>query len=139
FTDMQIIYDPSNFSYYDYHEDEICNMSEVMNFGSIAIPIFFSVVITLSLTGNILVLIILALYEKLKSLTNIFILNLAVSYLVFTIGLPFWAIYHVKGWVFSEILCKVVTFIFFTGFYSSILFLKRAPKQTKNKLKTSNK
>ncbi|KAL4000434.1 hypothetical protein ACER0C_008205 [Sarotherodon galilaeus] len=114
--------DRSNFSYDDDYEDEICDKSEMVIFGSFAIPIF-SVVITLSLTGNILVLIILALYENLKSLTNIFILNLAISDLVFTIGLPFWAIYHVQGWVFSEILCKVVTFIFFTGFYSSILFL----------------
>uniref|UniRef100_A0A3Q4M7S6 Chemokine (C motif) receptor 1a, duplicate 1 n=1 Tax=Neolamprologus brichardi TaxID=32507 RepID=A0A3Q4M7S6_NEOBR len=111
-----------NFSYDDYYEDEICDKSEMVIFGSFAIPII-SVVITLSLTGNILVLIILALYENLKSLTNIFILNLAVSDLVFTIGLPFWAIYHVRGWVFSENLCKIVTFIFFTGFYSSILFL----------------
>ncbi|XP_005951465.1 chemokine XC receptor 1 [Haplochromis burtoni] len=115
--------DPLNSTYDYYYEDEICDKSGVVTFGSFAIPIFFSVVITLSLTGNILVLIILALYENLKSLTNIFILNLAVSDLVFTVGLPFWAIYHVQGWVFSEILCKVVTFIFFTGFYSSILFL----------------
>ncbi|KAM6939127.1 chemokine XC receptor 1-like [Lycodopsis pacificus] len=103
--------------------DEVCEKEEVVAFGSIAGPVFFSVVITLSLTGNILVLVILALYENLKSLTNIFILNLAISDLVFTTGLPFWAIYHIWGWVFSEALCKIVTFVFFTGFYSSVLFL----------------
>lgn len=109
---------------YDYdHEDEVCEKGDLVKFGSIAIPIFFSVVIMLSLTGNILVLVILALYENLKSLTNIFILNLAISDLVFTTGLPFWAIYHIEGWVFSEILCKIVRFVFYTGFYSSILFL----------------
>ncbi|XP_035502824.1 chemokine (C motif) receptor 1a, duplicate 1 [Scophthalmus maximus] len=105
------------------YEDQVCEKGELVKFGSIAIPVFFSVVITLSLTGNILVLVILALYENLKSLTNIFILNLAVSDLVFTTGLPFWAVYHIWGWLFSKILCKIVTFIFFTGFYSSILFL----------------
>ncbi|CAK6955372.1 chemokine (C motif) receptor 1a%2C duplicate 1 [Scomber scombrus] len=107
---------------YDY-EDEVCDKENVVTFGSYAIPVFFTVVITLSLTGNILVLVILALYENLKSLTNIFILNLAVSDLVFTTGLPFWAIYHIWGWLYSEMLCKIVTFVFFTGFYSSILFL----------------
>lgn len=113
-----------NYIIYDEdYEDEICDKGEVVKFGAIAIPIFFSVVITLSLTGNILVLIILALYENLKSLTNIFILNLAISDLIFTTGLPFWAIYHIWGWLFSEIFCKLVTFVFFTGFYSSILFL----------------
>lgn len=104
-------------------EDQVCEKGEVVKFGSIAIPVFFSVVITLSLTGNILVLVILGLYENLKSLTNIFILNLAISDLVFTTGLPFWAIYHIWGWLFSEALCKIITFVFFTGFYSSILFL----------------
>ncbi|GAA6233855.1 chemokine XC receptor 1-like [Lates japonicus] len=113
-----------NDSLYDYdYDDEVCEKGEVVQFGSIIVPVFFSLVITLSLTGNILVLVILALYENLKSLTNIFILNLAISDLVFTTGLPFWAIYHIWGWVFSEALCKIVTFVFFTGFYSSILFL----------------
>lgn len=114
--------DTLNFTYSDY-EDEICNKGKVVKFESFVIPVFFSVAITLSLIGNILVLVILALYENIKSLTNIFILNLAISDLVFTVGLPFWAVYHIWGWVLSERLCKVVTFIFFIGFYSSILFL----------------
>ncbi|MEQ2229388.1 hypothetical protein ILYODFUR_018312 [Ilyodon furcidens] len=114
----------NNTNDYDYdYEDEVCEKGEVVKFGAIIIPIFFSIVITLSLTGNILVLVILALYENLKSLTNIFIVNLAISDLVFTMGLPFWAIYHVWGWVFSETVCNIVTFVFFTGFYSSVLFL----------------
>lgn len=116
--------DSFNESQYDIdYDDEVCEKGEVVKFGSIAVPTFFSVVIVLSLAGNILVLVILALYENLKSLTNIFILNLAISDLVFTTGLPFWAIYHIWGWLFSETVCKVVTFVFFTGFYSSILFL----------------
>ncbi len=105
------------------YENEVCEKGAVVKFGSIAVPVFFFIVIALSLTGNILVLLILAFYENLKSLTNIFILNLAISDLVFTTGLPFWAIYHIWGWIFSEMLCKIVTFVFFTGFYSSILFL----------------
>ncbi|KAJ0032393.1 hypothetical protein NQD34_002474 [Periophthalmus magnuspinnatus] len=104
-------------------EDEICENQDVVQFESFAIPAFFALVITLSLAGNILVLVILALYENVKSLTNIFILNLAISDLVFTTCLPFWAIYHVYGWVFSEAVCKIVSFVFFTGFYSSVLFL----------------
>ncbi|XP_062251783.1 chemokine (C motif) receptor 1a, duplicate 1 [Platichthys flesus] len=116
-----------NGSHYDYDydsdDDFLCEKDGVVTFGSYVVPVFFSVVITLSLTGNILVLVILALYENLRSLTNIFILNLAISDLIFTTGLPFWAIYHIWGWMFSNILCKIVTFVFFIGFYSSVLFL----------------
>ncbi|XP_029551097.1 chemokine XC receptor 1-like [Salmo trutta] len=113
----------TDYGYDDYYTDEVCNKAGVVKFGSIATPAFFSVVTILSLAGNILVLVILAKYENLKSLTNIFILNLALSDLVFTFGLPFWAAYHIWGWTFSRILCKTVTFVFYAGFYSSVLFL----------------
>ncbi|XP_061540329.1 chemokine (C motif) receptor 1a, duplicate 1 isoform X2 [Phycodurus eques] len=46
---------------YDYnYEDEVCEKGEVIQFGSFVVPVFFSVVITLSLIGNLLVLVILA-------------------------------------------------------------------------------
>ncbi|CDQ90506.1 unnamed protein product [Oncorhynchus mykiss] len=113
----------TNITYDDDYIDEVCNKEGVVKFGSIATPAFFSVVTILSLAGNILVLAILAKYENLKSLTNILILNLALSDLVFTFGLPFWAAYHIWGWTFGWFLCKTVTFVFYAGFYSSVLFL----------------
>uniref|UniRef100_A0A8C1VIY7 Chemokine (C motif) receptor 1a, duplicate 1 n=1 Tax=Cyprinus carpio TaxID=7962 RepID=A0A8C1VIY7_CYPCA len=111
---------------YDYvteYEDQLCRKEEMVKIGSIIIPIFFTAVVVLSCIGNILVLVILALYESLKSLTNVFILNLAVSDLLFTFGLPFWASYYVWGWTFGEVGCKAVKFFFYVGFYSSVLFL----------------
>ncbi|KAM4629238.1 chemokine XC receptor 1-like [Polymixia lowei] len=113
----------NNSEFDDDYDDELCGKDGVVKFGIIAVPVFFSVVIILSLIGNILVLVILALCENLKSLTNIFILNLAISDLVFTAGLPFWAVYHIWGWFLPEMLCKIVSFVFFCGFYSSVLFL----------------
>ncbi|XP_066515278.1 chemokine XC receptor 1-like [Hoplias malabaricus] len=109
---------------YDEDEtDEICHKETVVRVGSIAIPIFFTIVIILSLIGNVMVLVILALYKSLKSSINLFILNLAVSDLMFTLGLPFWACYYTWGWTFGDAMCKGVHFVFFTGFYSSSVFL----------------
>uniref|UniRef100_A0A8C5FYL4 Chemokine (C motif) receptor 1a, duplicate 1 n=1 Tax=Gouania willdenowi TaxID=441366 RepID=A0A8C5FYL4_GOUWI len=105
------------------YPDEICEKENVFQFGSHVTPFFFSIVITLSLMGNILVLVLLVLYENLKSLTNIFFFNLAISDLIFTLSLTFWEIYHTWGWLRSENLCKVMTFVFFIGFYSSIIIL----------------
>ncbi|KAL6483562.1 hypothetical protein MHYP_G00084340 [Metynnis hypsauchen] len=84
---------------------------------------FFTIVVLLSLIGNILVLVILGLCENFKSLTNIFILNLALSDLIFTLGLPFWACSYIWSWTFGDFMCKGVNFVFSTGFYSSIVFL----------------
>ncbi|KAM7379522.1 hypothetical protein PAMP_005068 [Pampus punctatissimus] len=105
------------------YEDEMCNRTSIMKFGAIFNPVFFSIVVILSLLGNILIIVILVKYENLKSLTNAFILNLAVSDLFFTSGLPFWAYYHMYGWTLGEPACKIVNFVFYVGFYSSGILL----------------
>lgn len=112
---------------YDIDIDEIendeCNQEMVIQFGATLTIFFFSFVILFSLFGNILVLVILFKYENVRSITNTLILNLAVSDLLFTLGLPFWAFYHMHGWTLGEPSCKVINFIFFIGFYSSGFFL----------------
>ncbi|XP_016405776.1 chemokine (C motif) receptor 1a, duplicate 1 [Sinocyclocheilus rhinocerous] len=113
----------ATYYYNSVYADELCHKEEVVKIGSFVIPIFFTAVVVLSCIGNILVLVMLALYESLKSLTNVFILNLAVSDLLFTFGLPFWASYYIWGWTFGEVGCKAVKFFFYVGFYSSVLFL----------------
>uniref|UniRef100_UPI003AB0FED4 chemokine XC receptor 1 n=1 Tax=Centroberyx gerrardi TaxID=166262 RepID=UPI003AB0FED4 len=114
----------TDYGYYDDdYLDEVCNKTKVAQFGAIFTPVFFSIVVILSLFGNILVMVILARYENLKSLTNAFILNLAVSDLIFTVGLPFWAYYHMYGWTLGEPACKIVSFVFYVGFYSSGILL----------------
>ncbi|XP_031415734.1 chemokine XC receptor 1-like isoform X2 [Clupea harengus] len=110
--------------YYDEdYDDEMCKTSEVRKFGAIVTTVFFSVVIVFSVVGNLLVLVVLVKYENLKSMTNAFLLNLALSDIIFTVGLPFWASYDIHTWTFGEAGCKAVSFIFDMGFYSSIIFL----------------
>lgn len=114
---------PTTIDYSDEYPDELCIKTNVVQFGAIFTPVFFSFVVILSLFGNILVIVILAKYENLRSLTNAFILNLAISDLFFTAGLPFWAYYHMHGWTLGEVACKTVNFVFYTGFYSSGILL----------------
>lgn len=106
-----------------YYESELCDKRSIKNFEEIFTPVFFSIVVILSLFGNILVIVILAKYENLKSLTNAFVLNLAISDLFFTAGLPFWIYYHMNGWTLGELACKIVSFVFYIGFYSSGILL----------------
>ncbi|XP_071062498.1 C-C chemokine receptor type 4-like [Pseudochaenichthys georgianus] len=111
-------------SYYDYdYEDEVCNKSSIVQFGATLTPVVLSIVVILSLFGNILVIVILAKYENLKSLTNTLILNLAISDLFFTAGLPFWVYYHMYGWALGQLTCQIVNFFFYVGFYSSGILL----------------
>ncbi|TKS79650.1 Chemokine XC receptor 1 G-protein coupled receptor 5 [Collichthys lucidus] len=108
---------------YNESEGEVCDRTSTMSFGAIITPLFFSIVVIFSLFGNILVIVILTKYENVKSLNNAFILNLAVSDLLFTAGLPFWANYHMYGWTLGEPACQIVTYVFYVGFYSSGILL----------------
>ncbi|XP_043086098.1 chemokine XC receptor 1 [Puntigrus tetrazona] len=111
--------------YTDYTEpeDQLCRKEEVVEVGSIVVPVFFALLVVLSCIGNLMVLVILLLYEKFRLPINVLIFNLAVSDLLFTFGLPFWASYYIWGWTFGEAGCKAVKFLFYVGFYSSVLFL----------------
>uniref|UniRef100_A0A3Q3FPN6 G-protein coupled receptors family 1 profile domain-containing protein n=1 Tax=Labrus bergylta TaxID=56723 RepID=A0A3Q3FPN6_9LABR len=60
----------------------------------------------LSLIANVLLVCVVVIYEKVKNVTNVFILNLACADLLFTITLPFWAVYHMHHWVFGDFACK---------------------------------
>lgn len=102
---------------------KICSKESVNYFGARFIPVFYYVIFILSYLGNALVLFIIYNYEKLNAVTNIFLLNLVLSNILFATSLPFWAVYHQSEWIFGTFLCKMVSSAYFIGFYSSILFL----------------
>ncbi|RVE61044.1 hypothetical protein OJAV_G00166780 [Oryzias javanicus] len=110
----------------EYVQDKLvplCSKNKVNQFGAKFNPIFYSVNFILSFFGNGLVTLIIFKYEKLNTVTNIFLLNLVFSNLLFASSLPFWATYHLHEWIFGTALCKIVSSAYFIGFYSSILFL----------------
>lgn len=102
---------------------QFCPKTNVNAFGARIIPVFYYVNFLLSYVGNGLVLFIIYKYEKLNTVTNIFLLNLVLSNILFATSLPFWATYHLSEWVFGEIMCKLVSSVYSVGYSSSILFL----------------
>lgn len=101
----------------------LCKKSDVIQFGAVFLPAFYYTNFLLSLVGNGLVLCIIYRYEKLTTVTNIILLNLVISDLIFASSLPFWAVYHKSEWIFGSGLCKFVGSCYSIGFNSSILFL----------------
>ncbi|KAL6468167.1 hypothetical protein MHYP_G00238440 [Metynnis hypsauchen] len=104
-------------------EVPLCVKTDVNHFGAYFIPAFYYMNFLLSILGNSLVLCIIYKFEKLGTVTNIFLLNLVISDLLFATSLPFWAVYHSSDWIFGRPLCKLVGSLYSVGFYSSILFL----------------
>ncbi|XP_072366059.1 chemokine XC receptor 1-like isoform X1 [Scyliorhinus torazame] len=121
-----------NYTEYDYDYNstmdysgfvQLCENVKVNLFGAVCTSVLYSLAFIVSLVGNALVLWVLVRYEKLRSVTDIFILNLVTSDLLFAFSLPFWAVDHTSGWIFGKAMCKVITAIFFIGYYSGIMLL----------------
>ncbi|XP_053571766.1 C-C chemokine receptor type 4 [Bombina bombina] len=100
-----------------------CSKESIEEFGKYFLPSLYCLVFMFGLVGNILVVLVLAQYKKLKSTTDVYILNLAISDLIFVFSLPFWAYYAKEQWVFGNSLCKVISAIYRIGFYSGIFFI----------------
>ncbi|XP_068457058.1 chemokine XC receptor 1 [Clinocottus analis] len=106
----------------DNSTDVVFLCEEIFDFNTIS-GAFFILIFILSLTANCLLILVLVVYDDLKNVTNLFVLNLACSDLIFTVTLPFWAVYYLHNWVFSEFTCKLMTAAYIVGLYSSILLL----------------
>ncbi|XP_003225821.2 C-C chemokine receptor type 4 [Anolis carolinensis] len=118
-------YYPAYSLYDEGYEDgpEPCSKDGVKRFSSWFLPTFYSLVFFLGLAGNTLVLLVLFKYKRLRSMTDIYLLNLAISDLLFVFALPFWSYFVADEWVFGDGLCKFISWVYRTGFYSGIFFI----------------
>ncbi|XP_019840574.2 C-C chemokine receptor type 1 [Bos indicus] len=109
---------------YDYGDTTPCQKAQERAFGAQLLPPLYSVVFVIGLIGNILVVLVLMQYKRLKSMTSIYLLNLAISDLIFLFTLPFWIDYKVKDdWIFGDAMCKLLSGFYFMGLYSEIFFI----------------
>ncbi|XP_049622389.1 CX3C chemokine receptor 1 [Suncus etruscus] len=113
-----------NLDDFEYDESaEACHVGDIVAFGSIFLSIIYSVVFAFGLVGNLLVVFALTNSQKTKSITDIYLLNLAFSDLLFVATLPFWTHYLVSEQGFHNAVCKLTTAFFFIGFFGGIFFI----------------
>uniref|UniRef100_A0A3Q3XM23 G-protein coupled receptors family 1 profile domain-containing protein n=1 Tax=Mola mola TaxID=94237 RepID=A0A3Q3XM23_MOLML len=76
---------------------------------SLVTAVIHLAVFLLGLTGNTLAIYVVLRYAKMKTVTNIYILNLAVADELYIIGLPFLTTQNVLSyWPFGSFLCRAV-------------------------------
>eukprot|EP00072_Mus_musculus_P060753 XP_011241236.1 PREDICTED: CX3C chemokine receptor 1 isoform X1 [Mus musculus] len=113
--------DLENFEYDD--SAEACYLGDIVAFGTIFLSVFYALVFTFGLVGNLLVVLALTNSRKPKSITDIYLLNLALSDLLFVATLPFWTHYLISHEGLHNAMCKLTTAFFFIGFFGGIFFI----------------
>lgn len=109
---------------YDYnYEHSICDKETVRSFAGVFLPVLYTLALVVGVAGNVLVVVVYASKVRLRTLTDVCILNLAISDLLLLFTLPFWAADAVHGWKLGSTACKLNSFLYSTNFSCGMLFL----------------
>lgn len=110
---------------YDYDPSgQPCDRESVRIFRRHYEPPLFWMITLVGGAGNLAVVwIYLNIKRRLKTMTDMYLLNLAVADLLFVITLPLWAAEASRGWHFGSALCKVNSACYKVNLFSSMLLL----------------
>ncbi|GAA6229635.1 C-X-C chemokine receptor type 3-like isoform X2 [Lates japonicus] len=107
-----------------------CFQEDIYGFAQKYSPVAYCLVFLLALVGNVLVLCVIRRYRNSQSggacafsLTDTFLLHLAISDLLLAFTLPLFAVQWAHQWVFGLAACKISGALFSLNRYSGILFL----------------
>uniref|UniRef100_A0A3B4BZS5 G-protein coupled receptors family 1 profile domain-containing protein n=1 Tax=Pygocentrus nattereri TaxID=42514 RepID=A0A3B4BZS5_PYGNA len=104
-----------------------CNCS-VSDFKRTVYPAAYLSIFFIGLIGNLVSLcFFIGVRRSMKAFTpvNLFMMNLLISDLMLVCSLPFRAVYYLldSNWVFGDITCRIMAFVFYINMYGSIYFL----------------
>ncbi|KAM4551750.1 C-C chemokine receptor type 9a [Odontesthes bonariensis] len=104
--------------------DLMCDRESVRDFRSRYEPPLFWLIALVGGVGNLAVVWIYLNYRRrLKTMTDMYLLNLAVADLLFLVTLPLWAAEASHSWMFGATLCKVNSALYKVNLFSSMLLL----------------
>lgn len=86
-------------------------------------PYVRSLICILGLVGNSLVIVTYAFYKRTKSMTDVFLLNVAVADLLFVAALPLIAYNEARAWPMGPAACKLLRGSYSVNLYSGMLLL----------------
>ncbi|XP_070710717.1 somatostatin receptor type 1 [Pempheris klunzingeri] len=106
----------TSMDYEDYYQES--------HTSKIIIPSIYALVCCVGLTGNAMVIYVILKYAKMKTATNIYILNLAIADELFMLSVPFLATSAaVRHWPFGSLMCRLVLSVDGINMFTSIFCL----------------
>ncbi|KAF6715248.1 C-C chemokine receptor type 6 [Oryzias melastigma] len=106
---------------FDYEEPCFYNLNSSMD--TKVFPFVHSIICALGLVGNSLVIITYALYKRTKSMTDLYLLNVAIADLLFVLSLPLIVYNEMTSWSMGWVSCKLLRGSYSVNLYSGMLLL----------------
>ncbi|XP_018534593.1 C-C chemokine receptor type 9a [Lates calcarifer] len=109
---------------YEDYDSLMCDRASVREFRGRYEPPLFWIIALVGGAGNMAVVwIYLNFRRRLKTMSDVYLLNLAVADLLFLVTLPLWAAEASHGWRFGSALCKLNSALYKVNLFSSMMLL----------------
>ncbi|XP_059212108.1 C-C chemokine receptor type 6a [Centropristis striata] len=108
---------------YDYPLVPPCSHQNNQSIELVVGPYIHSIICLLGLVGNSLVIVTYAFYKRTKSMTDVFLLNVAVADLLFVASLPLIVYNELSSWSMGPVACKLLRGSYSVNLYSGTLLL----------------
>uniref|UniRef100_A0A3Q3K3Z9 G-protein coupled receptors family 1 profile domain-containing protein n=1 Tax=Monopterus albus TaxID=43700 RepID=A0A3Q3K3Z9_MONAL len=117
-----------NQSDYDFNDTDYeligpCSFSNNQSVEKVVGPYVHSIICILGFMGNILVIITYAFYKRTKSMTDVYLLNVAIADLLFVAALPLIVYNELSSWSMGPVACKLLRGSYSVNLYSGMLLL----------------
>uniref|UniRef100_A0A8C6UGR2 G-protein coupled receptors family 1 profile domain-containing protein n=1 Tax=Neogobius melanostomus TaxID=47308 RepID=A0A8C6UGR2_9GOBI len=89
----------------------------------VVICLLLIAIFILAIPGNVLVGWVIRTSQQALTPSDIYLFHLTIADGLMALTIPFSAVAVIRGWLFGNFMCKLVSLIFDTNFYTSILFL----------------
>lgn len=86
-------------------------------------PYIHSIICVLGFVGNSLVIITYCLYKRTKSMTDVYLLNVAIADMLFVLSLPLLVYNELSSWSMGPLACKLLRGSYSVNLYSGMLLL----------------
>ncbi|XP_037342788.2 C-C chemokine receptor type 6 [Pungitius pungitius] len=107
----------------DYHYDEGPCSLDPNPMEIITRTCIHCIICALGLVGNTLVIITYIRYKRSKTMTDVYLYNVAVADLLFVVALPFLIYNEQHGWSMGSVACKMLRAAYSINLYSGMLLL----------------
>ncbi|XP_067300603.1 C-X-C chemokine receptor type 1 [Pseudorasbora parva] len=104
-------------------ETLLCSSNTMADAINISFCVFYILIFVVAIPGNLIVGWVIGSNRRSLSASDVYLFNLMLADTLLTLVLPFSAVSVIHGWVFGDVLCKLVHLVKEVNFYTSILFL----------------
>lgn len=109
---------------YDYNSTEgLCSVDHTQHVEKYLQLYIHPIICLVGFIGNTLVIVTYALYKRTKSMTDVYLLNVAVADILFVVALPLIIYSERNGWAMGNWSCKLLRGVYSVNLYSGMLLL----------------